>query len=93
MSFEVSPTREPRLPQTPLRNLWRADPLVPEGIGPPAALDLPTTETLDERIFFLSLDLEDRPAVSASVVLDEVRPTHTRDAEDRDCDDADDEWK
>ena len=32
-------------------------------------------------------------AVTASVALDEVWPTDARDEEDRDCDDADDEWK
>ena len=47
------------------------DPLVPEGTGPPSVLDLPTTETLDERIF-LSRDLEGRPTDSASVALDKV---------------------
>ena len=93
VSFEVSPTLEPRLPQTPLRNLWRSDPLVPEGIGPPSDLDLPNTEMPDERVIFLSLDLEGRMAVSASVALDEVWSTDAWDEEDRDCDDADDEWK
>ena len=47
----------------------------------------------DERVFFLSLDLESQTAVSASVALDEVRPTDAWNEEDRDCDDADDEWK
>ena len=62
----------PRLPWSPLRDLWCSDPLVPEGIGPPSDLDLPTTETLRERVFFLSRDLEDRSADSASIALDEV---------------------
>ena len=35
-----------RLPLSPLRS----DPLVPEGTGLPSDLDLPTTETLDERV-------------------------------------------
>ena len=62
----------PRLPQSPLRDLWWSDPLVPEGTGPPSDLDLPTTETLDERVFSLSRDLEGRSADSASIALDEV---------------------
>ena len=62
----------PCLPRSPLRDLWCSDPLVPEGTGPPSDLDLPTTETLDERVFFLSRDLDGRPADSASIALDEV---------------------
>ena len=62
----------PRLPRSPLRDLWCSDPLVPQGTGSPSNLDLPTAETLDERVFFLSQDLGGRSADSASVALDEV---------------------
>ena len=60
----------PRMPQTPLRYLWCSDLLVPEGIGPPSDIDLPTTETLDETVRLLSLDLEGRLAESPYVALD-----------------------
>ena len=57
-------------PRSPLRDLWRSDLLVLEGIGPPSDLDLPTSETLDETVRLLSLYLEGRPAESPSVALD-----------------------
>ena len=52
-----------------LRDQWCSDPLVPEGTGLPSDLELPTTETLDDRVF-LSPDLEGQSAESASIALD-----------------------
>ena len=62
----------PHLPLSPLRDLWCSEPLVPEGTGPPSDLELPTTDTLDDRDFFLSRDLEGWLADIASVALDEL---------------------
>ena len=56
--------------------------MVPEGTGPPLDLELPTTETLDDRVFFLSRDLEGQSANSAYVAFDEL----SRDLEGRSAD-------
>ena len=56
--------------QSPLRDLWCSDPLVPEGTGPPSDLYLSTTETLDDRVLFLSRGLDGQSAESASIALD-----------------------